>query len=227
MDNSGKKRFETYESNVIKDGGTFKFKCKMCGSCCCNRPEPIKLSGVDLYYMAKELGMTPEMVVGCFGRIIVGKTSKMPLCVLVEASDGSCKLLMEDKCIVHANKPAACAMFPIGSIIDVEKGKMEYFMQQNAACPGTEGECDEHTCEEWLSEYDLKKRNEQYIKWYRILLDLVNYMKEKSDSSDYNKYVETCTICMYLNYDPSRSFEESFEKNKKILMENLPGLALS
>ena len=46
------------EKNKLELDDTFRFHCNKCGKCCINRDD-ILLSAKDIFYITKELGITP------------------------------------------------------------------------------------------------------------------------------------------------------------------------
>jgi len=117
-----------------------------------------------MIYIAKELGISTAEVATKFTRAYIGDSSRVPIHVLEERLDGSCRLLRNGKCIVQKNKPAVCAIYPLGRMVVGNDEKYSYFKQPND-CPG---ECggEQHTVGEWLSEFNLHQRDtESFPVW--------------------------------------------------------------
>lgn len=46
-------RAKYYLDHILKPEDKFVFQCQMCGNCCRNRSESIRLTGVDIFHIAK------------------------------------------------------------------------------------------------------------------------------------------------------------------------------
>lgn len=88
-----KELVENIEHNALGPNDTFQFTCKECGECCRNRATPVMLTGLDIYRMAKGLGIDPYEVLARYTTGYLGQDSHAPVVVLRERLDGSCSLL--------------------------------------------------------------------------------------------------------------------------------------
>lgn len=106
--------FQDIESITVGLDDTFKFHCTQCGKCCTYRDD-ILLSALDLFKMAKALGMEPAHFFMRYCQSHIGSNSRVPIVRLQSVgSDGHCPLLKNNKCTVHKVKPSVCALFPMG-----------------------------------------------------------------------------------------------------------------
>ena len=167
------------ENMTIGLDDTFKFHCTRCGLCCVNR-EDIMLSPMDIYKMAKELGLTPTKFFAQYCETYIGDTSRMPIIRLQPLGDEMrCPLLKNHKCSVHKVKPSVCALYPLGRYIALEKGdyseegvgksEVKYLLQP-IDC-GDDSQT--HTVREWLADFDIKLEDEcrsLYVgdSWYAL-----------------------------------------------------------
>lgn len=87
------KDIKTFQKNELKPEDTFHFECKMCGSCCRKRDEPILLTGADIYRIARALDTTMMNAIEDNTAGFIGGNSHLPVLVLRERMDGSCRLL--------------------------------------------------------------------------------------------------------------------------------------
>ena len=158
----------------MRSDDTFQFRCRQCGSCCRDRVD-ILLSPFDLCRMAKELGEPLHQVFDKYGYLYVGGMSKVPLVSLKMREDnGQCYFLSEDnRCSIQMNKPAVCALFPLGRCASrKEDGTEIFYIVQPSEC-GERDEC--YTPREWMGEFKLEESEE----WFRIWQDVVMAISER------------------------------------------------
>ena len=217
--------------NALAPGQPFRFHCTQCGKCCKNR-EDILLNPYDLHRVSQALGIPHDQVVSRYCTVYIGDSSRFP-CVLLTpvGPEKACPLLKGNKCSVHRGKPTVCALYPLGRAIrcstshaptspaEGEKSGMFYFL--NGATCGKNDE--EHTVEEWLSEFDLQESEEWFLLWSEVLGDLAPRLMElekKLSPKLMEPVFNAVFVGMYLNYQPFGSFLSQFKKN----VEKVKGL---
>lgn len=206
-----KEDIETYTKNTLKPSDTFSFLCKMCGKCCRNRKEPILVTGVDVFRIAKELKMPTAQVMLEKTRGYVGDQSKLPVAVLKERLDGSCSLLRNGKCMVQQNKPTVCALYPLGRMYNSQTKEYSYFTQ-SSYCQGHQGG-KEWTLAEWLNEFHIDKQNEEEtLAWNKLICGLAMVTHGLPDK-DLDAVMSLMIDCMYIDYDTSKIYQEEVERN--------------
>ena len=206
-----KEDIDTYTRNILKSVNTFKFSCKMCGQCCRNRSDPIIVTGVDICRIAKELNMTAEQVVLEKIIIDIGDQSNLPVAVLKERLDGSCSLLRNGKCMVQQNKPAVCALYPLGRMYNYQTKEYSYF-KQVVNCPGTQ-KGKTWTISEWLDEFHIDKKNEEEtLAWNKLICGLA-MVTHNLIYFELEDVMDLMVDCMYIDYDTSKTYQEEVERN--------------
>lgn len=99
-------------------GEPFDFVCAGCGDCCRNRRDLV-LSGYDLYRIARRLGLPPRLTADAFCKQEFAPQTLLPAVVLrPNARTGNCPFFEADACTIHAARPLACALYPLGQAID-------------------------------------------------------------------------------------------------------------
>ncbi len=200
-------RAKYYLDHILKPEDKFVFQCQMCGNCCRNRLESIRLTGADVFHIAKQLEMSVSEAVKKFTAFGIGKDSKLPLLYLRERLDGSCSLLRKGKCIVQSKKPAVCAIYPLGRMVIDKNQHYSYFTQPNY-CPGdvghTSGEAlshipaDEaqrilndpelksatHSLEEWLSMFHIGPREEEHLAWNKLAMTCSAFVRKAIERTE-------------------------------------------
>ena len=95
-------------------GEPFDFVCAGCGDCCRNRRDLV-LSGYDLYRIARRLGLPPRLTADAFCKQEFAPQTLLPAVVLrPNARTGNCPFFEADACTIHADRPLACALYPLG-----------------------------------------------------------------------------------------------------------------
>lgn len=79
--------------------------------------------------MSAELGISVEDMLLQNAEVYIGAGSHVPVFILKERLDGSCRLLRNGRCTVHRSKPAACALFPLGRYFDGNDRSFHYFFE--------------------------------------------------------------------------------------------------
>lgn len=113
----------------LTTGETFDFACAGCGDCCRKRRDLV-LSGYDLYRIARRLRLSPRIVASAFCKSYVADTTCLPALRLTpDPKTGDCRFFEGSACAIHAARPLACALYPLGQSIDTVTAKMEYYVQ--------------------------------------------------------------------------------------------------
>lgn len=194
-------RVQYYLDHTLKPDDKIVFQCQMCGSCCRKRSESILLTGADLFRIAKYLGVSTAEASKRYTTFGVGRDSCLPLLYLKERQDGSCSLLRNGKCTVQSEKPAVCAIYPLGRMIVGDKQEYAYFTQP-VYCAGdvghTGGEAISQlpadkaqeilndpelksatvSLEEWLSQFNIRAHEKEYIAWNKLAMQCSEFIRE-------------------------------------------------
>ena len=99
-------------------GDRFDFACAGCGDCCRQRRDLV-LSGYDLYRIARRLSLPPRIVAAAFCKSYLAPESCLPALRLTpDPKTGNCRFFEGSACTIHAARPLACALYPLGQSID-------------------------------------------------------------------------------------------------------------
>ncbi|MDO4275076.1 MAG: YkgJ family cysteine cluster protein [Eubacteriales bacterium] len=222
-----KKEMDEYLKMRIGVDEPFKFHCTQCGECCFNRnKEAILITAKDIFNISKSQGLTPVEAVKNYGLAYIGSESRLPIVRLKTVGLlQQCVLLKDNKCSVHDSKPAVCAMFPIGRMLnlnpeefDGRKHKIEY-LYVNPEC-GDDTET--HTAREWLYRFGISLEDTFFVEWSQMISKLTPILQkaEKEFSEIMMKDLwDAIFSLLYLNYDIRQSFDSQFHSNSEKLME--------
>lgn len=204
------KDLERFQKNEIKPGETFTFSCAMCGNCGRNRHEAILMTGADLFRAAQALGTSVEAILPKNFEGYVGEDSHVPLYVLAERLDGSCRFLRKGKCMIQQNKPAVCALFPLGRLFDIRDNSFHYFMNPNS-CNAGKAEGKTWTLEEWLDEFHIRETEAMTAVWHKLLTRLAEVTCRMKKEDICGDLLEDLRRVLYLGYDTSAPYIEQVE----------------
>ena len=146
---------------------SFSFICKVCGNCCSDKV--IMAGPHEILGMSRVLGITTTEFLARYADN--GGTT------LRFGSDGRCAFVTPSGCKVHAQRPLACRLYPLGRAVD-ESGTEKFARVPKPddchAAIGNDG-----TIEGFLESQGV----EQYIEWsrrysvlYKRMLDLLDRM---------------------------------------------------
>lgn len=221
------KELEIWKKNELRPEDTFHFECKMCGDCCRKRDEPIILTGADIYRIARSLNTTMQKVVEENTEGYIGDSSHMPVLVLKERLDGSCRLLRKGRCMVHQDKPAVCALYPLGRFYDLRDNTFHYFLNPRT-CQMSRKDGKQWTLQEWLDEFKINETERMTQAWNRLIGGLTEVTFRMDKSKINGLFLDALLFTLYFGYDTSipyidqveahmmfakRLFKEKFNKN--------------
>ena len=213
------KDLETFRKNVLKPEDTFHFECEMCGRCCRNRQEPILITGADLYRIARALDITMMKAVEDNTAGYIGETSHMPVLVLKERLDGSCRLLRKGRCMVHQDKPAVCALYPLGRFYDFRDNSFHYFVNP-VTCQPNRKDGKIWTLQEWLDEFKIEETEKMTQAWNRLIGGLTMVTHKMSKDKINGRLLDVLLAALYFSYDTNKPYIKQVEQH----MAMLPGV---
>lgn len=210
------KDIEIFQKNELKPEDTFNFKCDMCGDCCRNRSEPILLTGADIFRIAHALGKTIIDVLENNATGYIGDTSHIPVVVLKERADGSCSFLREGRCMVHRNKPAVCALYPLGRFYNLQDNSFHYFLPPKT-CQSNCKSRKSWTLQKWLDNFKIRETEEMTQAWNRLMGGITKVTHNMQKDEIKGTFLEVLLFTLYLGYNTNRPYIEQVEQHMSIL----------
>ena len=207
------------------------FFCTCCGGCCVHQEE-LLLNPLDLFRLAKELGITTERWIKQYGECYIGEDSRVPIVrIRPQGKTRRCPFLKNNKCSVQKVKPSVCGLYPLGRSIryvqdekgepDMEKSEVIYF-HSGRFCGGQNGH---RTVREWLEEFHLLESEPFFIQWSHVLMETSHFLRwlEKAVSNQdiMNFAWKMVFILFYVRYDTEKEFQPQFEQNVKYLKKHI------
>jgi len=207
----------------LHDG--FRFSCRGCGECCRHR-EDILLSPRDLFKIASHVGKSNEEIIEMYCEMYIGGSSRIPIVRLKpKGVNKDCPLLDNNRCKVHASKPAVCALFPLGrfmkfaaddsAIISEKMTTQIHYLLNPTHCGGR----DYNKVSRWLDSFGIEPNDAIYLLWVKTTTRLGGFIRnlEKAEKKIPNVGFEAIwTVAynlLYIRYDNGQEFLPQFEAN--------------
>lgn len=234
MNERVKNVIEGIENRQLKLDDTLPFSCTHCGGCCVHQEE-LLLNPLDLFRLAKELGITMEQWMEQYGECYIGEDSRMPIVrIRPQGETRRCPLLKNNKCSVHKAKPSVCGLYPLGRLVryaqdeqgkpDMEKSEVIYF-HSGCFCGSQTGH---QTVREWLEEFHLLEDESFFIRWSQVLAKTSIFLR-KLEKAVTNQDIMNLAWSMvlgllYVQYDTGKAFRLQFERNVQELRKHIAAI---
>lgn len=201
----------------LATGDSFDFACAGCGDCC-RRRRDLVLSGYDLYRIARRLGLSPRIVAAAFCKSYLAPETCLPaLCLTPDPKTGNCRFFEGSACAIHAARPLACALYPLGQSIDTVTAKTEYYVQTPlcGARPGAE-----RTLQNYLDDAAVTDRAGVDARWAIVCTQISHKLKAAggAENPHFSAAVKRVERALYYDYDLGDEFYPQFQQNMEVLM---------
>lgn len=206
------KDIKWFTEHELKPDYTFQFECVMCGNCCRNRREPILLTGADVFRIGRALNTPVIEVIRKNTRGNIGEQSHIPVITLAERMDGSCRMMRKGKCMVHKDKPSACALFPLGRYFDTRDNTYHYFANEHFCGNGTKSG-KTWTLREWLDEFHVDESIDMTAAWHKLMMGITNVTCRMKEDKIRGDFLAELMAVLYLNYDITKPYIPQVEQN--------------
>jgi Fe-S-cluster containining protein len=94
---------------------TFKFHCTRCGDCCRNVKESVCVESLDLFRLARHLGITTDEAMERYTDPVLITWGFPMLMLKTKPAMDSCIFLKAGKCSVYEARTRACRTYPLGT----------------------------------------------------------------------------------------------------------------
>ena len=201
---------------------SFPFACAGCGGCCRGRRDLV-LSGYDLYRIARRLGLSPHIVAGAFCKSYLAPQTLLPALRLTpDPKTGNCRFFEGSACAIHAARPLACALYPLGQSIDPVTAQMEYFCQ-TPLCGTSAGEG--RTLNDYLQDAAILDRAGIDARWAVVCTRLSEQLQAAGkDHPNFSAAVKRTERALYYDYELGDDFYPQFQQNIETLQPLLDTL---
>ena len=97
---------------------TFLFECRNCGDCCRKVKGAVMIESLDLFQIARHLGMETSEVANQYTEIAMVAWGAPILVLRTKAIGDVCVFLKSGRCGIQPAKPRACRLYPLSSGLD-------------------------------------------------------------------------------------------------------------
>lgn len=199
-------------------GEPFNFVCAGCGDCCRNRRDLV-LSGYDLYRIARRLGLPPRLTADAFCKQEFAPQTLLPAVVLrPNARTGNCPFFEADACTIHAARPLACALYPLGQAIDPATAAMEYYVQL-PLCGARVSAQEQRTLQNYLDDAAITARAGIDARWAVVCTQLSDKLQQAGgrENPRYLPAARRIARALYFDYSIQDDFYPQFNANTQAL----------
>ena len=202
---------------------SFDFACAGCGGCCRGRRDLV-LSGYDLYRIARRLGLSPRIVASAFCKSYVAPQTLLPAVRLTpDPKTGNCRFFEGSACAIHAARPLACALYPLGQSIDTVTAKTEYFAQL-PLCGASAGAG--QTLQDYLQNSGVQERAGADARWAIVCTQISAQLLDAggAEHPHFAAAVKRIERALYYDYALGDEFYPQFQQNIAVLQPVLKRL---
>lgn len=216
------------DQNFIPKSGTFKFKCAECGECCRDiAPEDkVLMSTVDIYRIAKHLGMEMTDVIEKYCDMVPGGESMIPLIVMRDHLDTTCIFLKKGKCSIHEVKPIACSLHPLGRIDifneETDQNEFHYYLNE-FDCAATRDE--EVKVQDWLDRFGVEEYDDAFRLYKRMGSVCSKIMHALKTDAERREMFGMTFFMMYAKYDMQQDLLPQIAQNLAFVQSINPDIA--
>ena len=206
---------------LLERDAQFRFACAGCGDCCRQRRDLV-LSGYDLYRIARRLSLPPRIVAAAFCKSYLAPESCLPALRLTpDPKTGNCRYFEGSACTIHAARPLACALYPLGQSIDPVTAKIEYYVQTPLCGARTDGG---RVLNDYLTDAAILDRAGIDARWAVVCTRLSEQLQAAADHPHFAAAVKREERALYYDYELGDDFYPQFQQNIEILQPLLEKL---
>ena len=168
------------------------------------------LSGYDLYRIARRLSLPPRIVAAAFCKSYLAPESCLPALRLTpDPKTGNCRFFEGSACTIHAARPLACALYPLGQRIDGVTGAVEYIAQTPLCGVAASG----LTLREVLQNAGVTDRAGVDARWAVECTRLSRLMQAHREHPHFAPAARRAAKALYFQYTIRNEFYPQFQQN--------------
>ena len=158
------------------------------------------------------------MLIGGLAAALVGLIVGLPALRLTpDPKTGNCRFFEGSACTIHAARPLACALYPLGQSIDTVTAQTEYYVQ-TPLCGARAGEA--RTLQDYLQDSAVLDRAGVDARWAIVCTQLSHRLQAAggADNPRFSAAVRRMERALYYDYELGDDFYPQFCQNIEILM---------
>ena len=134
---------------------------------------------------------------------------------------GNCRFFEGSACAIHAARPLACALYPLGQSIDPVTAKIEYYVQTPLCGARTDGG---RVLNDYLTDAAILDRAGIDARWAVVCTRLSEQLQAAADHPHFAAAVKRVERALYYDYELGDDFYPQFQQNIEILQPLLEKL---
>ena len=206
------------EFEVLNSEDEFKFNCAGCGDCCRNLKNVALVEPLDLYRIAKNLGIHIEDAAAQYTKPLILSWGYPVLTLRTKQHLDACVFLKNSKCSLYELRPRACRLYPLNAgpddknpgkfinLIDVKRKHHYTGVTYRAG--------------EWMDEYFSLEEREAMQLDFKFAAEFAR-LRENIDSSEAEWLERIMLLYRYRMYVTAEDFLPQFIRNLAIIKNHM------
>ena len=213
--------FDEHGYRKVKPDDYFRYDCSGCGDCCRNVKDAVMVESLDLYRLARFLGMemgefalqytNTAFLAPAFPILMLKTKQHMDACIFLKAS----------RCGIHSSKPRTCRTYPLGIGPDDERpGSWLHFIVSKKQHHFTGRR---RRVGDWMSE-SLTPEDLPFVTADYACTGALAKLMKRIGSRHEDDVVKLIMCYRYVFYDMDEDFMPQYTRNMELLKERLERL---
>lgn len=231
MDERMRRAIEGMENRKLSMEDKMPFTCTRCGGCCVHQEE-LLVNPLDIFLMAKEMGLSMRQWMEKYAECYIGADSRFPIVRIQPVGNTRrCPLLKNNRCSIQQAKPSVCRLYPLGRSLQYspgEDGKPDLgnaeviYFHSGCICGSQIGT---KTVREWLEESSLLENEAFFVEWSQTISEVIPFIRkmEKEMKQQETMYLiwNMILVLLYESYDTKKDFQSQFKENVRTLKQQI------
>lgn len=161
----------------------------------------------------------PRLTADAFCKQEFAPQTLLPAVVLrPNARTGNCPFFEADACTIHAARPLACALYPLGQAIDPATAAMEYYVQL-PLCGARVSAQEQRTLQNYLDDAAITARAGIDARWAVVCTQLSDKLQQAGgrENPRYLPAARRIARALYFDYSIQDDFYPQFNANTQAL----------
>ncbi len=212
--------YEIKNSKQVELSDRVRFRCIRCGKCCRNVHGSVIIESLDGWRMAKRLGITVAEFYDNYTNLFFLEDVDFPIFALkTSGKENTCMFLKGNRCTIQDAKPRTCKMYPfwIGPGETPEDFTYNFSTEQRHHPKGSLVKV-----KDWMHDNFTDEEKQFLAEDYKAMGEIAPlYNIVHRALKDNDSLLEMVTMWRYIFFETDEPFFPQFERNNRILKEEL------
>ena len=218
---NSKAGFDEHGFKLVLSGDYFQFDCSGCGDCCRNVRDSIMVESLDIYRLARFLGLEMSEVILRYTDTAFLAWGFPVFMLKTKEHQDACIFLKDSRCSVQQVKPRTCRLYPLGVGPD-DKGTGEWLnfivSKKQHHFKGRR-----RNVGDWVSENLTPDERAFVIADYNYAGELARLIKAVGKRHE-DRIIELILFFKYTAFDMPEDFQPQYTRNMEQLKKQLKAL---